>query len=448
MHLTAELFPSASAKYIMSLGVQSSSAGTAIQAPQNNDATRDAMTLTAARLVARLQDLHSGAQALPEIISLGEVAVPVLESFLRGPSQLLYHPRTRAADALGAIGGESALAALIRALRDSIAREPEPLCREAEGVVVSRIAEWLSRQRSSAAIEALLDALRARPYPACAKALGEMGDARAIPLLVECLHEDAARGVSMAALSRFGRAAVARLRFALATPHVVHGMEPPTWIDGRAAAAALLAELGDNRALVRALDDRQQSVRLAAAMGLARYGGAVSERALQVLLQGLDDTDWTRAQSIMRLLEPLGPCVVSSLELILEDQAADDASKRRHRRAAVLAGRLGLLGAARDLAALSSADDPLLRIAAVDALAKICGSDDDHVARFLLDPKIAIAARALIALNRRGRTLGTLEIYRWMRRLAPATSPWLRFWRVWRLLMTTRRVGSSAPCRQ
>jgi HEAT repeat protein len=283
----------------MSLGIPISGEGPDVKAPQGDDTRREATVLATTRLVARLQNLHSGARALPAILSLGDAVVPALESFLRGSSQPLYHPRARAADALGVIGSELALAALIRALRDSIAREPEPLCREAEGVIVSRIAECLSRYRSAAVIEALLDALRARPYPACARVLGEMGDSRAIPLLIECLHEDAARSAAMAMLPRFGRAAVARLRATLAIPHIVHGMEPPTWIDGRAAAATLLGELGDSRALIRALDDRQRSVRLAAAMGLAGHAGAVSARALQVLLHGLDEQDWSRARSIM-----------------------------------------------------------------------------------------------------------------------------------------------------
>lgn len=420
----------------MSLGVPIFSNGPGVKTPPRRDATASAAT----RLVARLQNLHNGARALPLIISLGDAAVPALESFLRGPSQALYHPRGRAADALGAIGSPPALEALIRALRDSIAREPEPFCREAEGIVVSRIAESLSRHRSPAVIEALLDALRARPYPACARVAGEMGDSRAIPLLIECLHEDAARSAAMAALLRFNGAAVARLRAVLAMPQVINGMEPPTWIEGRAAAATVLGTLGDCRSLIRALDDRQRPVRLAAAMGLAGCMGTVPERALHVLLRGLDDQDWSRAQSIMQLLEPLAPSIASALESILEDPAADEPSKRRHRRVAVLAGHLGLLAAAPDLAALSCADDPQLRIAAIDALTQIGGCDDSHLARFLLDPEIDIAARALFTLNLRGHALGFLEVYHCLGRLATRNSAWVRWWRTWRLRAAIRRA--------
>jgi hypothetical protein len=106
----------------------------------------------------------------------------------------------------------------------------------------------------------------------------------------------------------------------------------------------------------------------------------------------------------------------------------------------VLAGRLGLLAAAPDLAALSCADDPQLRIAAIDALMQIAGSDDNHLARFLSDPEINIAARALYALNLRGRVLGAVEIYRWMGRMKPATSPWSRCWHALRLFVATRRA--------
>jgi HEAT repeat protein len=427
----------------MSRGIPISSEGPGLRTPRIDGRRQQATAGAATRLVARLQNLHSGARALPLIVSLGDAAVPALESFLRGPSQAIYHPRARAADALGAIASESAIAALIRALRDCIAREPEPLCREAEGVIVSRIAERLSRHRSAVVVEALLDALRARPYPTCARALGEMGDSRAIPLLIECLHEDAARDAATAALLRFNGAAVVRLRAVLAMPRVISGIEPPTWIDGRAAAATLLATLGDSRSLIRALDDQQRSVRLAAAIGLVGRVGAVSERALDVVLQGLDDPDWSRAQSIMQVLEPLGASITNALESILEDHATDEASKRRHRRAAVLAGRLGLLAAAPDLAALSSADDPQLRIAAIDALTQMAGSGDHHLARFLSDPAIDIAARALFALNVRGQALGAVEIYRWLGRIVTPSSPWPRWWRTGRLLAAMRRARST-----
>ncbi len=397
----------------------------------------------ARRLVAQLVDLHGGARVLPAIVSLGDAAVPALESFLRGPSQQLYHMRVRAADALGAIGSNLAIAALIRALRDSVAREPEPLCREAEGVIVGRIADQLDHHRSAAVVEALLDALRARPYPACARLLGEMRDPRAISLLIQCLHEDAARAAAMGALLRFGRAAVAPLRATLATPHVVHELEPPTWIDGRAAAATLLGELGDIRPLISALDDQQRSVRLAAAMALTGCHGALSDHALRVLLQGLDDPDWSRAESIMHELEHVGPRIGRSLESMLEDHAGDEAATRRHRRAAVLAGRLGLQAAAPALGALSCAIDPQLRIAAIDALATIARSDDTHLARFLSDPEIGIAARAIIALNRPGRALNALKIYRWLGCLEPRSSPWSRWWRALRLSATARQVRSA-----
>jgi HEAT repeat protein len=226
-------------------------------------------------------------------------------------------------------------------------------------------------------------------------------------------------------------------------PHLVNGIEPPTWVDGRAAAATLLGELGDTRSINRALDDPQRAVRLAAAMGLAALGEKLPERALQVLLQGLDEPDWSRARNIMQLLESRGSSVIRALEFVLEDHGADEASRRRHRRGAVLAGRLGLMAAAPDLAALSDADDPQLRIAAIDALLQITGSDDNHIACFLVDREIDIAARALLALNQRGHALNAFAIYRWTARLAARRQPWARWWRVWRLLAAVRRARAE-----
>lgn len=401
--------------------------------PETDDKAQDAAT----RLVARLQNLYSGPLALPQIISLGKAAVPALEACLRGPSQALYHPRALAADALAAIGGKDARASLIRALRDSIARQPDPFSQEAEAVMVSHIAEHLSAHRSPAVIDALLHALRTRPLAACARTLGELGDRRAIPLLVDCLAEDAARSAAMTALRRFGRETIAPLRALLGMPHYVHGIEPPTHIDGRTAAATLLGELGDRSPLLRALYDRERSVRLAAAMGLAATPATAPERAIQLLLQGLDERDWACAHTSMQSLLPLGPSLTGALGKILADNTSDEAAQRRHRRAALLAGRLGLASAAPSLAALSCSDDPQLRLAAVDALAQIAAAEESQLAAFLADRQLTIAARAFHALTQR-RPVGVEDISRWLEHTSAWKSPLRRWWRIWRLLALAR----------
>ncbi len=403
------------------------------------EVTHDSMetpAVAAQRLVASLQDLRAGPLVLQEVIALGAAAVPALEDFLRGPSQSLYHSRALAADALAAIGNDESVAALVRALRDCIARHPDPMALEAESVVISRIAEHLGKYRRTEVIDALLEALQTRPYSGCARALAEIGDGRAIPLLVDCLHDDAARSTAMEGLRRFGAAAIARLRAALAVPHYVHGIESPSRIDGRTAAARLLAELGDRASLTRALDDRQRAVRLAAALGLAGCTGShtrMPEQAMQTLLQGLDDPDWARADTIMQALTPHGPSLAGRLELIMADGRWDDATRRRRRQAAVLAGRLGLSAAAPRLARLSGAGDPALRLAAINALAQLPAASASQLACFLTDPEPVVARRALEALQYRG-ALGARNLAQWLSYALSGPTPWKRWRQLWRLL--------------
>jgi HEAT repeat protein len=385
------------------------------------------------RLVRELQNLQRGPLVLPDIVACGEIAVPALEAALRGPSQALHHSRSMAADALGAIGGEAADAALARALMDSTSRTLNPVFQEAEAVVVSRIVTHLSRHQRRSATDALLESMRLRPGPACAQALGELGDPRAIPLLVRSLGEDAAREAAMDALRRFGRAPVLRLHAALARPHLVGDIEPPTSVDARAAAAVLLGELGECAPLLLALEDRARLVRVAAAMSLLQMPDAAPlTAALEILVDGLGDPNWAIADAVMDVLARHSAAVTGMLEKQLEVPGDDDASLRRHRRAAILAGRLGIAHAASILARLSDATDPALRFAAIHALTQIPSTTDDELTRFLADPVLSIALEALRALRVR-RPYPLLEVSRQLKASRVWRTPWRRWRRLWAL---------------
>jgi hypothetical protein len=106
-------------------------------------------------LVSRLQYPRAGKRVRSQIVSLGEVAIPSLETLLRDPSQEQYRPRVLAAGALAGIGGRKAIAALLRALRDSSTRAVEPGSMEAECVVICTIAEHLARTPNAEIIDAL-----------------------------------------------------------------------------------------------------------------------------------------------------------------------------------------------------------------------------------------------------------------------------------------------------
>jgi len=366
-----------------------------------------------AALIERLNNLHEGPLVLPDVIRLGDAAVPGLEAILRGPSQALPHARCMAADALGAIGGPKAASALVGALRDSIARTPDVISLEAERVVIDRIANHLCAHRENDVIEALLEALRITPYPACARALGELRDPRAIPLLIECLHDDAARGAALDALRRFGRDACPALIGTLIRPRLRRGLEAPSSIDARVAAARLLGELAQvalapsaaDVALRTALTDRQRAVRIEAAIAIARRGWKAAPEATATLAGGLDEAHWVQAERIMDALARFGPAAEETVVPLIALPVDDEGSRRRKIRAAIVAGRLRASSAIVPLAALAQIGDRELRLAVITALARIPATACSVLERFLLDREGPIRLRAVRALRDR-RALG------------------------------------------
>jgi HEAT repeat protein len=361
-------------------------------------------------LVHQLENLHEGPLVFHKVVHLREAAIPALEQVVRGPSQSIYHSRCLAVDALAAIATPEAVRALTRSLCDSIERQPDPASLEAESVLVNHIAEHLSRFSDPDVIDALLAALRRRPYPYCAAALGLIGDPRAIPLLIECLFDDCARAVAVGALHRFGRAALAPLVHALREPQVVAGVEPPTRVDGRAAAARLVGECAGLDALVdavalptlnKALDDPQLSVRREAALALVRCNAPGAAEAAGILVMALDDPDWARAQTIVEALVHLGSATERLIVAILGVRPRNDADRRRRLRAVEVAGRLGTDGTVARLRSLSPCSDVKLRLAVVAALSQSPALDAASLTRFLTDREPAVRRRAVQALQRR-----------------------------------------------
>jgi HEAT repeat protein len=361
-------------------------------------------------LVRKLQNLHQGPQVFHEVVRLRERAIAALEQVVRGPSQAIHHSRTLAVDALAAIGSTDAVKALIRSLRDSVAREPNPQALEAESVLVNHIAEHLSRFREPEVNDALLEALRRRPYPYCAAALGLIGETRAIPLLIECLFEDAARPAASAALHRFGCAAVDLLVEVLQKPRLVAGTEPPTRIDGRAAAAHLLGACVSLDpqvdalalpALRMALGDRQRSVRVESALALAHGEGSLGLDAAGVLVMALDEPDWAHAHTIVEALANLGSDAELLIVAILAARPRDEGGRRRRLRAAEVAGRLGSPAAVAELRHLAASPDVALRLAALAALGGTRGLDAGCLTLFLADREPTVRRRALEAMRAR-----------------------------------------------
>ncbi len=361
-------------------------------------------------LVGRLRDLHDGPLVFHEVVRLGDAAVPALEHLVRGPSGAIHHPRSLAADALAAIRTPEAVRALIRALLDSIGRAPAAEQLEAESILVNHLAEHLSRFPGPDVTEALLTALQRRRYPYCAAALGLTGDLRAIPLLIECLYDDPARPAAMGALRGYRQAALKPLAAALLETGEAGHPEPPSRVDGRAAAARVLGELaatdpGDPPialpALTQALNDCQRPVRVGAALALARCGAPAAEAAAGILVLALDEPNWARAEEIINALVRLGPAAERLIVPMLALRPRNEADRRRRLRLAEAAGRLGSAAAIRRLVAFHQAAEPTLRLAAVSALGRIAPADAGALALFLADPDPLVRYRALAALRRR-----------------------------------------------
>jgi HEAT repeat protein len=424
------------------------------------------------------------------VVALGESAVPALEALLRGPSQTIYQHRYLAADALAAIPGPAATASLARALRDSVARRLDPASLESEDVIVNRVAEHLSRRADPEITELLLEALRTRFHPQCALALGRIGERRAIPLIIECLHDDAARSAAAEALRHFGGASVAPLMDTLLEPRLAHGLEPPSRIDGRAAAARLLGELAEQGtaaavdaqwALVLALRDGQRAVRIEAALSLARLVGsaaaitpmasAAAADAACALVAALDEPEWSRADTILQALAHWVPAREPLIAPLIAAAPVDEPGRRRQLRGIELAGRLRARSALPALASLSNAHDAEVRLAAIIALDAIPAADPPSIEPFLDDCEPAVRRRAVEALRSRHmlpcesavRLLGDPDAavrapaVACLREAGPSALPalshallapgsvvrssgsrWRLWWRAWRLFAATR----------
>lgn len=378
-----------------------------VPAVESSDGLR---ILGTGELVSHLENLRDGPLAFGEVVRRGEVAIPALERILRGPADLVYQPRTLAADALAAIATPLAVGALIRALLDSTRRDLSPQLLEAESVLVNHLAEHLSRFPRPEVTDALLAALQRRRYPYCAAAAGLTGDARAIPLLIECLYDDTARPAGVAALRRFGAAALKPLIAALLQPLVSGTLEAPSRVDGRVACAKLLGHLAASgagearvakRALTRALSDAQRAVRVRAAVELVRCGAPEGFDAVGILAMALDEENWIRAEEIIAALLRIGPAAEPMIVAMIDVRPRHESDRRRRLRAVEAAGRLPAPSAVGRLRAFQHAPESNLRLAAVTALGRMPGVDTGSITPFLNDREPTVRFRALQTLRQR-----------------------------------------------
>lgn len=362
--------------------------------------------------VALLQNLHEGERSIPRIVAWGDLAVPGLESLLRGPSQAVPHSRCWAADALAGIGSDMAIDALIRALRDASTRHLPPAPQEAEAVVIGRIVEHLSTVCSAAVSDALFEALRRHPTsPSCVHAIGVRVDERALPLLVAGLFDDASRSAAVRALKRYGSRAIPHVVDAATAPTINIAMESFIHVEGRRTAVEFLGYClaGDKpiaadhvellRApLVRALRDPQHSVRLTAALALSGIDTGHADSVVEILISALGEVTWPQLETVMAAIQHLGTRSVAPLSRVIADPVSRGPKRLR---AVVLAGRMNALRTAPLLAVLSTEKDERVRLEAARALARMRPRVKSGLLdRFLADPNARIRRTAFVALCR------------------------------------------------
>ncbi|MFB0535505.1 MAG: HEAT repeat domain-containing protein [Anaerolineae bacterium] len=136
----------------------------------------------------------------------------------------------------------------------------------------------------------------AKVREAAASALGRIGDEQAASHLVQALGDQNVRVRSEAvkALSQIGPAAV---------PHLIQALGDERW-EVRERAASALGRIGDQSALphlVQALNDSKDAVRTAAASALGQLG---DKRAVPHLVQALDSkgkSHWWAGQALGRI---------------------------------------------------------------------------------------------------------------------------------------------------
>jgi len=366
----------------------------------------DGLSRTVDAAVARLRNLHDGEAAVPDVVAWGDIAIPRVESLLRGPSDVVPHARCWAADALAAIGSAPAVLALMRALRDSSARILTPALSEAEAVVSGRIAEHLSVIPGESVSEALIETLREHPSsPSCVVAVGRRREPRALVLLAGCLFEDASRQAAREVLSSFEDDAVPHL---LAAVLPGHGSEAPTHIEGRRAATELLGEwllrhagapspeaaevLG---ALQARLCDPWGAIRLAAAIALSHVAPSDDDLVARLLVSALGDVDWSQVETLKAAIGRVSPHADGPLVAVI----ADGGAPTLHRlRAIQVVTRLHTPSAAALLASLATANDGGLRLEAIRGLGRMSSVDPVLLIPFLTDPVARVRRIAFAVL--------------------------------------------------
>lgn len=337
--------------------------------------------------------------------------------------------RGSATNALGQIGDRRAVAALISVLDP--ARESEERVRASAASALGRIGDRVAVAPLVAVASG--ETAEARVRGAAATALGLLADARATLVLTRLLDPAAepdprVRASAAVALGRVGCESAAALRQALAP-----GAEPDPRV--RAAAAAALGEGQDPEAiptLTRLLDAAREAdpfVRAAAANALGQVGDASAVNGLSRVLTPAVEPEQAVRGSVANALGRIGHrSAVPALSAVLRPGAEPDAVVR-----ASAARALGLVSDRTAVEALLGvlADGPELDAFVQEAAVGALGAIGDPAALPALTRLVESAstaepdlrASAAAALASIGDTSATRAL---ARALSTATAPPLR----------------------
>lgn len=328
----------------------------------------------------------------------------------------------QAAEALGQIGDEEAVAPLLAAL-DRPHTSPASIVDALNGIH-RRYAEMFSGGpahiealvRASISIEGAQRVIEAAPRASGASLrhfatmLGWLRGAAVERALARLVGTPGAQGELLEAIVRFGAPMVDRLIEQL------HSEDVKT----RRVAATALGRIGDARAvepLVALLDDDDRELLTVAAGALARLG---DRRAFEALLRLIGDRDLAVRQAAIGALNSIGhPDMAARMQALLQD---GDVHVRES--AVKIAGYFGYASCAAALLDRCRDTDETVRAAALEHVAYF---DDDRSVPLLIAALGQDTARARAAAARALAHSGRVDAVEALRRAIGDPDPWVRY---------------------
>lgn len=194
-----------------------------------------------ADLARRLRSLHEGDVAVVDAISTGVAAIGVLRELLFEPDSAgIFEPRTRAVQALAALGATGALKQYVQGWEPA----RDPVERLGDEAVLGAAARALGATPDEEVYPLLMTVARKCPVPGVIEALGRYGRVESMPILVRALADDLSRSAAEQAFKILGAAAIPTLIDIASRPVMnFSGYEISSSIRRRRSALMILLEM-------------------------------------------------------------------------------------------------------------------------------------------------------------------------------------------------------------